>query len=365
MPDTRDTQHMQSALSLAREALGTTAPNPCVACVIVKDGTIIAEGVTQKGGRPHAETIALEKIGHKAQGATAYVTLEPCCHTGETGPCTDALIKAHIARVVIATRDPSDKVAGKGIEALKKAGIEVMLGVCEAEAREINQGFFSVCEKKRPFVTLKLATSLDGKIATKTGQSQWITGEQARKYAHLLRAQHDAIMVGIGTALSDDPLLTCRLPGYEDRTPIRIVVDSHLDLPGVSKLAQTAARDTPVWILTCESESNVADNTHITALTCPVDGEGRVSLTDALTLLATKGITRLLVEGGRTLASALIKQRLVDELVWIRAPMLIGNDGLDAIGNLGVEMLDDSVKLSFKSSKNFGEDSVEVYRLLG
>ncbi len=220
-----DHRFMQAALSLARRNLGQTWPNPSVGALVVKDGRIIAQGWTARGGRPHAETQALDASRRSTRkGATLYVTLEPCSHHGKTAPCTEAIIKAGISRCVIACRDPNPQVNGKGIEQLKKAGIEVIEHICEKEAREINRGFFSVIEKKRPYIALKIATSLDGKIDCP--QKPWITGEQARAYGHLLRSRYDAIATGIGTVLADDPLLTCRLPGLEDRSPVRIVFDS-------------------------------------------------------------------------------------------------------------------------------------------
>src|SRR5882724_5724649 len=245
-----DIGHMRHALRLAARALGHVAPNPAVGCVIVADdGCIVGRGQTQAGGRPHAETVALSQAGKLARGATAYVTLEPCAHHGQTPPCADALVAAGIARVVGATIDPDARVAGTGFARLESAGVKVTRGVLEAEARALNLGFFRRVTEGRPLVALKIAQSADGYVADAQGNSRWITSEAARRHGHLLRARHDAILVGVGTVLADDPALTCRLPGLEHRSPLRIVLDSHLRMPLTSKLVRTA-RDHPTIIFT-------------------------------------------------------------------------------------------------------------------
>ena len=235
---------MAVALRLAERGLGSAWPNPAVGCVLVRDGRVVGRGWTQPGGRPHGEVEALRRAGDAALGATAYVSLEPCAHYGRTPPCTMALLQAGMRRVVAATVDPDPRVDGRGIEQLRQAGVEVSVGLCRAEAEAINAGFILRVRAGRPLVTLKLATSLDGRIATRSGESQWITGEQARARGHLLRASHDAIMIGSGTALADDPALTCRLPGLEDRSPVRIVLDGRLASPppAGSRPARTACR---------------------------------------------------------------------------------------------------------------------------
>ncbi|HVY11970.1 MAG TPA: bifunctional diaminohydroxyphosphoribosylaminopyrimidine deaminase/5-amino-6-(5-phosphoribosylamino)uracil reductase RibD, partial [Alphaproteobacteria bacterium] len=244
-----DNHYMAIALELGRRMLGQTAPNPAVGCVIVKDGTIVGHGSTQKTGRPHAETEALQRAGEAARGATAYVSLEPCAHVGRTGSCAEALIKAGIRRVVSTLEDPDARVSGKGFHMLHKAGIEVITGVMEDEAEQVNEGFLKRMRYGRPMFTFKIATSLDGRIATASGESRWFSGEQARAYSHRLRATHDAIVVGTGTARADDPLLTCRLPGLENCSPIRIVVDRKLRLRFESQLVRTA-HEVPLWIVT-------------------------------------------------------------------------------------------------------------------
>ena len=239
---------MRSALALARRGLGNTWPNPSVGCVVVKDGRVVGRAVTAPGGRPHAEPAALDMAGAAARGATVYVTLEPCCHWGRTPPCTDALIDAGVARVVIATRDPDPRVDGAGIARLRAAGIAVDEGVLQAEADEVAAGFRARVRHGRPLVTLKLASTLDGRIATRSGESRWITGEAARRAAHALRGRHDAVMVGVGTVLADDPELTCRLPGYRPNPVVRVVADSHLRTPLTATLVATAAT-APTWML--------------------------------------------------------------------------------------------------------------------
>jgi diaminohydroxyphosphoribosylaminopyrimidine deaminase/5-amino-6-(5-phosphoribosylamino)uracil reductase len=333
---------MQIALRLANRGLGLTAPNPSVGCVIVKNNQIIATGITGIGGRPHAETIALSKAGKDAEGATVYVTLEPCSHFGKTPPCADALISAKVKTVVIAVQDPFAVVNGGGITKLKNNGIEVITGICEDEARELNRGFFTVQAKKRPYVTLKLAISGDGKIAT-----SWITNKQAKNYAHLLRAKNDAIMVGISTVLADDPELTCRLSGMENQSPIRVVVDNNLRIPDDSKLVQTAGQ-IPVWILTTET----SQKSGVKTLTCQKNGD-YVDLSDALTKLAENDITRLLVEGGGKIATSLIEQNLVDELILIKSPEIVGNAGITAILPI--------VRMTLQSDKNLGDNIAEIY----
>ncbi len=322
---------MQAALSLARRNLGQTWPNPSVGAVIVRDGHIIAEGYTARGGRPHAETQALEQAGPRAKDATMYVSLEPCSHHGKTPPCTEAIIRSGIKHVVIACTDPNPQVSGKGIAQLKATDIEVTEGICHDEAAELNRGFFSVITKKRPFISLKIATSMDGKIATGKGESQWITSGPAREYAHMLRSQYDAVATGIGTVLADDPQLTCRLSGLEDKSPVRVVFDSRLRLPKQSRLAQSA-HSNPVWCLHgANAKSEYLETLGIKTLA--TNSKERIDITEAMSLLAQQGITRLLVEAGAALSTAFLQSGLVDRMYWFRAPLVIGNDGLAAFGN--------------------------------
>jgi diaminohydroxyphosphoribosylaminopyrimidine deaminase/5-amino-6-(5-phosphoribosylamino)uracil reductase len=331
---------MRAALALAARGLGNVWPNPAVGCLIVRDGRVVGRGWTQPGGRPHAEARALEQAGAAARGACAYVTLEPCSHHGETPPCADALIDAGIARVVFACGDPDPKVDGRGAARLREAGVQVVTGVAEDAARALNAGFILHRTQGRPLVTLKLATTLDGRIATAGGDSQWITGPLARRRGHLLRADHDAIMIGSGTALADDPMLTCRLPGGALRQPVRVVMDARLRLPAGSRLATSAAR-APVWVLTAADPAGAAARA-LSERGCELvavpalAGQG-VDGAAALAALAERGITRLLVEGGGRLAASLLAAGLVDRLAWFRAPAVMGGDGLPGVDSLGLE----------------------------
>ena len=361
-----DLRAMRAALALARRGLGTVWPNPAVGCVIVARGRVVGRGWTQPGGRPHGETEALGRAGEAARGATAYVSLEPCRHWGRTPPCTDALIAAGIRRVVVALEDPDPRVAGAGVRQLHAAGLEVETGLCEAEAAEINAGFFCRLRNRRPLVTLKLATSLDGRIATGSGESQWITGPPARERAHALRAAHDAIMVGTGTVLADDPQLTCRLPGLAHRSPVRVVVDRHLRIPPTTRLISDA-RAVPVWVLTLPSADPERRQAFLRAGATVIDidpsPDGNGSLAAALAALGERGITRLLVEGGGHLAAAFARAGLIDRLVWVHAPMLIGGDGIPAIAEVGLEVLSKAPSFTRLSTETVGDDVLPVFRV--
>ena len=365
MADDYDLAHMRAALGLARRGLGNTWPNPAVGCVIVNKGRVVGRGWTQKGGRPHAETEALARAGDAARGAAAYVTLEPCSHHGKTPPCAEALIAAGIARVVAAIEDPDPRVSGRGIARLKEAGITVETGPCADEAVELNAGFLCRVKHGRPLVTLKLATSLDGRIATASGESRWITGAAARERAHLLRATQDAVLVGTGTALADDPQLTCRLPGLEDRSPVRVVIDRNLRLPATLRLF-SEARTVPTWLVTppgSNRERQVAlEEQGVEIIPVAADQSGGIDLTTMLRALADKGLTRLLVEGGGALAASLLRAGLVDRLVWMRAPLALGGDGVPAIAGLGLDRLAAAPRFELMSSETAGGDLVEVYR---
>ncbi|MFC4270902.1 bifunctional diaminohydroxyphosphoribosylaminopyrimidine deaminase/5-amino-6-(5-phosphoribosylamino)uracil reductase RibD [Sneathiella chungangensis] len=366
-PDTRrDEFHMRSALRLAARGLGRVAPNPAVGCVIVAGGEVVGRGWTQDGGRPHAETMALAMAGSRAKGAIVYVTLEPCAHHGKTPPCAEALVKAGVARVFIALRDPDDRVDGGGIRILQKAGIEVREGLLGNEAAELNGGFLMTRLKGRPLVTLKMATSLDGRIATATGDSRWITGAAARRYSHLLRVQNDAIMIGVGTALTDDPMLTCRISGLERHSPVRIVADSRLRLPLTSKLVKTA-REVPLWVLTIPG--NDRDRREALAdlgaevIEMPANESGLPDMRAGLEAFADRGITRILVEGGSHLLASLIKDELADRLMWFRAGSIIGGDGVPALQSIGLERLADAPELRLIEERRLGDDLLESYFL--
>ena len=359
-----DLAHLRTALALARRGLGNVWPNPAVGCVIVNEGRVVGRGWTQPGGRPHAEPEALRRAGGAARGATAYISLEPCCHWGKTPPCTDALIAAGVARVVAAVEDPNPEVAGGGVARLREAGIAVETGLCGAEAAELNAGFFNRLRLGRPLVTLKLATTLDGRIATRTGDSRWITGRAARERAHLLRAAHDAVLVGTETVLSDDPLLTCRLSGLEGRSPVRVVLDRRLRLPLSAKLF-TDPETAPVWVATAASpdQAKVArlQERGIAIIEVPGHPEG-LDLSALLVRLGERGVTRLLVEGGGRLAAALLRADLVDRLVWMHGAALVGGDGLPAIASLGLDRLADAPRFERVGADIVGDDMAALFR---
>jgi diaminohydroxyphosphoribosylaminopyrimidine deaminase/5-amino-6-(5-phosphoribosylamino)uracil reductase len=357
---------MRAALALARRGLGTVWPNPAVGCVIVNDGRVVGRGWTQPSGRPHGETEALRRAGEAARGAVAHVSLEPCCHWGRTPPCVDALVTAGVRRVVVALEDPDPRVAGEGLHRLRAAGLDVEVGLCADEAAEVNVGFLSRLRLGRPLVTVKFATSLDGRIATASGESQWITGPPARERAHALRASHDAIMVGTGTVIADDPQLTCRLPGLDHRSPVRVVIDRHLRIPPSARLIADARR-VPTWVLTLQSadpgrrEAFLAN--HVTLIDIDHDSEGQVDLAAALRALGERGITRLLVEGGAGLAAAFFRSRLVDRLVWVHAPLAIGGDGIPAIAELDLAALADAPAFERLSTETIGGDVLTIFRV--
>lgn len=332
-----DIQYMQHALRLAARCTGTTAPNPGVGCIIVKDDAVIGRGWTQPGGRPHAETVALAQAGAAAKAATMYVTLEPCVHQGQTPPCTDAIIKAGITRVVVGCADMDPRVAGKGIAALQQSGIDVVMGICEAEAQATHEGFFMRLSHGQPILNLKIATSLDGKIAHPAGAPRWITSEQARMHGHMLRAEHDAIVTGIGTALTDNPMLTCRIPGLEDRSPVRVVLDSTLLLPENFTLV-TASGKTPTWIITTsrapKDKMKALEAKGIVVI--PVPGE-RIGVEQALHLLAERGMNSVLLEAGTALTTSALASGLVSSLYWFRSPQVIGDKGKPAFASPTIE----------------------------
>jgi len=331
--------------------------------VIVANGRVIGRGWTQPGGRPHAETMALVQAGSAAKGATAYVTLEPCSHTGQTGPCSDALISAGIARVVSALEDPDPRVSGQGHAKLRDAGVAVDVGCLELEARAANVGFLSRVDQDRPFVTLKLASSFDGRIATGTGQSQWITGPEARHAVHAMRARHDAVMVGAGTARHDDPSLTVRDMGVT-RQPVRVVISRRLDLPLMGQLARTA-NDIPVWLCHGRDVDPALKDTWegLGARLFACDAiAGHLDLGQAMQALAGAGITRVFCEGGGQLAASLLARDLVDQLVGFTAGLTIGAEGLPSVGALGLEKLPDAPRFDLVHSQRLGDDIMTLWQ---
>ena len=356
-----DRRFMELALSLGRRGLGRTWPNPAVGAVIVNDGVIVGRGWTQPGGRPHAEVEALRRAGETARGATLYVTLEPCSHFGKSPPCADAVIAAGVARVVSAIEDPNPEVAGQGHSRLRAAGIAVDVGVGAAAARHDHAGHILRMTAGRPHVLLKLAISSDGKAAAAGGQPVAITGEAVRDRVHVLRAQSDAVMVGIGTVLADDPLLTCRLPGMAKYSPVRVVLDTTLRLPIGARLVETA-HVTPTWAVAGAEAPPEAENLllaqGVEVLRSPASIV-RPRLIEALALLAAKGITRLMVEGGPALAAAFFAADLVDEAILFHSPKVIGPDGLEALATESANALTSQLKLVAREP--VGADTQETY----
>jgi diaminohydroxyphosphoribosylaminopyrimidine deaminase/5-amino-6-(5-phosphoribosylamino)uracil reductase len=370
---TSDIKYMKIALRLGQRGLGRTWPNPSVGCVIVKspteEGIIIGRGYTQKGGAPHAETEAINQSINvygkdSLVDATAYVSLEPCCHHGNTPPCVNSLIDAGIRRVVIGCVDPDPRVSGRGMEILKKSGIEVTIGVLQDEAERLNAGFIYKVKLGRPLVTLKVATTADGRIATKTGESKWITGPLARKKSHIMRSQYDAIAIGINTVFQDNPQLTCRLPGLEDRSPVRVVFDSKLTIGTQSQILQTAGLY-KTWVITSKNHEisliSKIEKYGVKIISVGLDSEGHIDLSLALSALADRGITRLMIEGGATLSTSFLRANLVDLLAWFRASSLIGDDGKPVFSNLGVEGIDNMHKFKLLNHENIGPEILDLY----
>jgi diaminohydroxyphosphoribosylaminopyrimidine deaminase/5-amino-6-(5-phosphoribosylamino)uracil reductase len=359
-----DRRFMQLALALGRRGQGRTWPNPAVGAVVVKDGLIIGRGWTQPGGRPHAEPEALRRAGEAARGATLYVTLEPCSHFGKSPPCADAIISAGISRVVAAIEDPNPEVAGQGLAKLRAAGISVDVGLLAEEADHDHAGHFRRIRDHRPHVILKLAVSADGKIAASGRKPVSITGEAARTRVHLLRAQCDAILVGVGTVLADDPMLTCRLPGMAARSPVRVVLDRSLRSPAGSRLVHSA-RETPLWVVTSElAEAAAAARLGAAGAQviriAPSAAPG-LDLSAVLRALAEKGITRLMVEGGSRVASSFVADDLVDEVWLLRGPAAIGDDGIAALDALPLSEITQSPRFALRASETLGNDTLSIY----
>ncbi|EAQ01955.1 riboflavin biosynthesis protein RibD [Pseudooceanicola batsensis HTCC2597] len=357
-----DRRFLSLALALGRRGLGRTWPNPSVGCVIVRDGRIVGRGWTAPGGRPHAEPQALAQAGEAARGATAYVSLEPCAHHGKTPPCTEALIAAGIARVVAPLADTDPRVAGQGFERLRWAGIEVSTGLLGEEAARDHAGFFLRNELGRPLVTLKLASSFDGRIATATGDSRWITGAEARRAVHAMRMRHDAVMVGAGTARADDPSLTVRDMGAT-RQPVRIVVSRRLDLPLMSRLARTA-KEVPVWLCHGPDADPALHRTWADLgarlFACDVAG-GHLDPRSVLGALGEAGLTRVFCEGGGALAASLLNADLVDTLIGMTAGVAIGAEGQPALGALGLARLAEAPRFDLAEARPLGGDVMHVW----
>jgi diaminohydroxyphosphoribosylaminopyrimidine deaminase / 5-amino-6-(5-phosphoribosylamino)uracil reductase len=362
-----DRRFMALALDLGRRELGRTWPNPAVGAVLVREteagAAIVGRGWTQPGGRPHAEIEALRRAGDAAQGAALYVTLEPCSHRGKSPPCADAIITAGVARVVSAMEDPNPEVFGAGHARLRTQGIKVEIGVGAEEARRAHAGHIRRMRDLRPHVTLKLAVSADDKAGLSGRRPVAVTGDAVRDRVHLMRARNDAILIGIGTALADDPLLTCRLHGMQPRSPVRVVLDRRLRLPPTSRLVRSA-RETPLWVFADPTAPNNAEQelrAHGVDVARTNIAAGRQSLAVVLKSLAGRGITRLMVEGGPTIAAAFVDADLVDEAVLFRSSRTIGADGIDALEGLPLDVLTQSSNLVRTSKDTIGADSVEFF----
>jgi len=352
-----DESYMKRALALGRRGIGKTAPNPAVGCVVVRDGRIVGTGWHRKAGGPHAEIHALEMAGPASQGADVYVTLEPCCHTGKTPPCSQALIKAGVKRVIAGMGDPNPLVAGGGLAELKEAGIEVVCGVLEEECRAINRPFIKHVTTGMPYVTYKCAMTLDGKIATSTGESRWISGEDSRRHVHRMRAGMDAVMVGVDTVIADNPELTVR--HIRGRNPLRVIVDSHLRTPESARVLDGRLASRTI-IATTESDPRM----HLrylrqgaSVLVCEQHG-GRVSMDDMLQKLGAMGVQSILLEGGGRLAGGLLERGLIDEFVFFMAPKILGSDGFSPFGLAGATSMEQAHRLIFTQVGRSGADIV-------
>lgn len=352
-----DPIYMRKALDLAETGLGRVAPNPSVGCVIVKDGRVVGEGRTQDGGRPHAEAVALTQAGEAAKGADIYVTLEPCFHDDRTS-CSTSLIEAGVARVILGCRDQNPAITGKGIAALKQAGIAVVEGVMEEECAALNRGFFLTKTSGRPYVMLKMAVSLDSKIAGAGGHSQWITGEEARARVHIDRSHHDAILTGIGTILSDDPQLTTRVPGLS-HSSWKIILDTTFRIPKNSKVLASSGPDEAIVFTSHDHADNTVPNGQV--IGADLGPDGSVSIPFVLKTLSSMGVTRLMVEAGQGVFTSFLRSGLWDELHLYRAPILIGGDGKDAFGALGVRDIGGALRLTLLSEEKLGDDVLEIY----
>lgn len=356
-----DARYMALALALGRRGLGNTWPNPAVGAVIVKNGVIVGRGWTQPGGRPHAEAEALQQARRAAHGATLYVTLEPCSHTGKSPPCADAIIKAGIKRVVSAMEDPNPEVAGQGHERLRGKGITVDVGLGADEARRAHAGHITRIQQSRPYVTLKMALSADNKVGLAGRKPVQLTGEPAQDRVFQMRAQSDAILVGIGTVLSDNPALTCRLPGMTERSPVRVVLDAKLRIPLSLSLVSTV-RDTPTWVFTSLKASPIAEDilSQKGAKVFRVEEQnGRLDLDAVLTTLGEQGITRLMVEGGPTIAASLVAADLVDEAVLLHADKTVGETGIDPLEGMPLSKLTQG--MTSRGTERVGTDTLETF----
>ncbi len=368
MRNYEDEKYMQRALDLAARAQGRTSPNPMVGAVVVKDNQVVGEGYHMKAGTPHAEVHALQAAGEVARGATLYVNLEPCSHYGRTPPCADAIVRAGVKRVVVAGLDPNPRVSGRGLKILQDAGIETLTGVLEQEARNLNLAFFKYIQTGIPLVSLKVAMTLDGKIATSSGDSRWISGEASRQYVHQLRNIYDAIMVGIGTVLKDDPMLNTRLEEEDIRDPIRVIIDSKLDLPQSSNIVQTARQQKT--IVFCGQQADNARQEFLEGAGLTVirlDGrDEKLPLEEVLRVLGKMEIMTLLVEGGGEINGYLIEKGLIDKVYWFIAPKIVGGrEAPTPVGGRGIPQLKNALPLKSMEIQRCDEDILIIAEVGG
>jgi len=359
-----DESYMKRALSLARKGKRWTSPNPMVGCVVVKEGRIIGEGYHKRFGENHAEINAINSASESLEGSTFYVSLEPCSHYGKTPPCVDRIIDSGAACVIAGVLDPNPSVSGRGIKKLKNHGIETRVGVLEEECRDLNEKFFTFMTTKIPFVTLKYAQTIDGRIASATGHSQWISSKASRRFAHALRAEHDAVLVGVDTVIRDDPELTVRLA--RGRNPVRVIVDSTLRIPEDVTVLQNQRKATTLIAVTPQSSQKKRLHFRergIETIVIDEDGAGRVDLRKLLIALGEKGLSSVLVEGGSNIITSFVKEGLPDRIVIITAPKILGR-GIEAVGDLGIQTVDESIRLSVKRIMKKGDDIVADLRLM-
>ena len=365
--------YMKRALELAKKAMGYTSPNPMVGCVVVKDGRIVTEGYHERCGEYHAERNALTKCSEDLTGATMYVTLEPCCHQGKTPPCTDIILERGIGKVYVGSMDPNPKVAGKGVQILRDHGVEVETGLLEEECLSLNEIFFHYITTKMPYVAMKYAMTLDGKIASFSGDSKWVTGEKAREHTHFLRKKYRGILVGIGTVLADDPMLTCRIEKSTDRdtdnvrNPIRIVCDSKLRIPEDSQIVQTAGEIETIVATTAAGASDSAKCERLkdkgVSIIETEDVDGQVDLRQLMTILGGKGIDGILLEGGGELNYSMVSEGLVDEACVFIAPKIFGGEGkYSPVSGTGVDVPADAHMFGLDEVRRFDEDVMLRYK---
>ncbi|HZG82176.1 MAG TPA: bifunctional diaminohydroxyphosphoribosylaminopyrimidine deaminase/5-amino-6-(5-phosphoribosylamino)uracil reductase RibD [Brevibacillus sp.] len=356
----QDARYMNMAIELARAGFGQTSPNPLVGAVIVKNGTVVGMGAHLRAGEPHAEVHALRMAGNQAKDATLYVTLEPCCHVGKTPPCTVAVIRAGINRVVVAALDPNPQVAGGGVEKLRAAGLEVIVGIEEEKAKQLNEVFFHYIQSKRPFVTLKTASTLDGKIATHTGHSKWITGKDARREVHELRRVHDAILVGSGTVLADDPALTARVDGKVwGKQPVRVILDRRLRTPLTAQVVTDRSAET--WIVTSSVSSEQQRQALVENGVSVIAVDGELTVDKVLEVLGERGITSLLVEGGAEINGAFLQAKAIQKIVSYVSLKLVGGRNAPTIfGGEGIARMEDALDLIHAQIEPIGTQDIRI-----